>query len=1043
MWAKGHGSFEVWKKFEGDYAQKFDTNQVFRITYKTQAPGETDFSEAKTIEIPAFNKGKPKETEFPVNTKVLIEEALVVGSPTSPEPIDGKRYVWATPVLKVAGKPVADNIITIEAKKTITAEMFNRPEPVANGTLFVRKVLNAQPALNPVPAHVENFNFDVTCNQAAEGDVLGGDGSYKKTVSAAANGTAVSVGVFPVGTECSVVEQTANIEIEGYDRVAPTMDPATGTVIIAAGNAEDNNLVTVTNTYTKIKTGKLFITKSVAPDSAVAEGSTKTAQVTMKCSAAPLEKPAGSPEITPNTAFTIPVPATGADVEIGTFPVGTVCNDVAETNAAELGIAHHELPTPSYNTQTHTIVEGEAATLNRFEVTNTYAPIQYVPFKVKKNFVGLIGDVKPAALKATAMCNAASKAGRAADTAIELPVKLDGTDTVFGEFPVGTTCKVTGEIVDPVNNYALVNQAISPQVVLANNADNRLTLTNTYEFKKGAFKFKKVVADTDSTLPAGQKFEFSYRCEQPETKAVNENKVSLGHNEEHVVTDIPVSSVCQVEEGAKITKVVEWTVSTDKEATITVAENAEPIVTFTNTFTKPLGGFTIAKAVSVADAQKNLPVEVPKDFTFDYSCELPAITGSEIAFDLGAPATGTLTLKAGETKTVSGVVAGSACTITEKNSGAADSNVATVVTVDGTETAGVTAKVTVVKDALAKVSYTNTYAAHAGVVVVNKVLDGSAKELAAVKDHTFAATVVCTKGSFNKTYPVQLKAGTPVEIPDVPVGAECKVSETLTGNDIAGARFDTDPASVTDVVVPAITHGNKSEVTLTNVYTELGAVKITKTLAGISAGQGKDKTFTVTAKWQDKGVEVVRELTLAPGVEQVINNVPVGAEVMFTERLPENTALASWNVPEFLGGEQVVDHKNGSAVVRVTAGSFVEGIKVELRNTANPPAWWLLLGAIPLVAAVSPRLPVPPAVSPQAPNSAVAPRGPQGSYVASPESAQVLAKTPEQKAKGVVKEPAAKKGLANTGANVLWVLLGGLLLAALGGILIALRRRES
>ncbi len=226
---------------------------------------------------------------------------------------------------------------------------------------------------------------------------------------------------------------------------------------------------------------------------------------------------------------------------------------------------------------------------------------------------------------------------------------------------------------------------------------------------------------------------------------------------------------------------------------------------------------------------------------------------------------------ANPTWTVSKLPAGANCTVTEPQTGGANSTV--VVPASLQLAAGENNAVTV----------TNTF--NVGSVAVTKALAGDpAASLAPATTASYEVNLVCERVVNGQTVPVTIPGGATrtivgagtVTYTGLPTGASCTVTETEQGH-----------ASSSAVTPEKITVGNNTTaaVTVTNTF-DNGALTVIKTVSGA----GKDfapATFNanVVCTWHGANVPLANggAITVAPGAPATVSNIPVGSDCVVTE----------------------------------------------------------------------------------------------------------------------------------------------------------------
>ncbi|MFI2104381.1 DUF5979 domain-containing protein [Isoptericola sp. NPDC019693] len=359
--------------------------------------------------------------------------------------------------------------------------------------------------------------------------------------------------------------------------------------------------------------------------------------------------------------------------------------------------------------------------------------------------------------------------------------------------------------------------------------------------------------------------------------------------------------------------------------------------------------------------------DVPFDeFPYQVSMECTTVTGAEVPI----PGGGTRAFGPGFPGLYFGLPDGAECTLTETRTGDADH--VTIdpnpVTVDGAAN---------VLDPI-EVTVTNTY--DLGGFTVEKVVDGDAADFGV---GPFEVTAACTLRGEEIDVPGgatrELEAGGSVTYGDLPIGAECVVTETddggATSSTVSTAVNGGDPGQV---VVPE-SGVDAPVITVTNTF-DAGAVTADKVVEfeGDAYDVGPFEV-TLACTFQGADLEIPdganREIT--PGTPVTWAGLPVGADCVVTET--DDGGAASVQVSSVGGGEP--------GAVTVSLGAVAE---VTVTNTFGPP----------------PAPPAPPA-----------PPGPGGG-------------------------DAGSGWLPQTGAGVMWLIGLAVLTTAAGVALVTVRRRH-
>lgn len=123
---------------------------------------------------------------------------------------------------------------------------------------------------------------------------------------------------------------------------------------------------------------------------------------------------------------------------------------------------------------TFTIVDQKALAL---ELTNTWLPKEFAPFKVTKTVVPAgvaAGGEFPVGYECDSMGNRNTPASG------KVTIR-PGQETTVGEFPIGTTCRIVSEDDVTVAEHTLASKDLGKPVVIAKDGSNTVTVTNTYQ----------------------------------------------------------------------------------------------------------------------------------------------------------------------------------------------------------------------------------------------------------------------------------------------------------------------------------------------------------------------------------------------------------------------------------------------------------------------------------------------------------------------------------------------------------------------------------
>ena len=536
--------------------------------------------------------------------------------------------------------------MTTPEKDQAVSAPFTNTYTRDTGTFSIAKSVQG----GPEGAANGSYSFTYTC----DGDVQG-------TLTVPGDGTAVSSPKIPTGVSCTLAEDAASAAKDGYS-VASTLSQDSVTI------AKDQTVaVTATNTYTR-DTGSFSVSKSVKGDYTPQAG--ETVKVGYTCN---------DPD---STKGTLDVPMDGTNVSGPTLPTGTACTlNEDNTSAQREGYA---LAT-AYSATTATIAKDQVPNVS---VTNTYTR-QTGGFSVSKTVQGDGAKLAPAEFTFEYTCT--DKVTGKAASPKQLVVKAGETAHV-GDVPTGS-CTLT-EKDAPVKATSLsttltVNGTPAQEgkatfdVLGGDNPAVNISATNTYTLDRSTFTVSKKVEGDGAEAHKNVTFTFGYSCTSDVEGEVKGELTARGDGTAVSGPALPVGATCSVSEKTSSAQVNGYDVKTPETQSVTIAEK-DTALSFTNTYTRQTGTFTVSKAVAGAQAGD-------KEFTFTYTCT----DGTE----------GTLKAKAnGEAVSGPKVPTGTQCTVTEDAKTAA---------IDGYTLAAPEAQTVTVseKDQVVNTSFTNTYTA--------------------------------------------------------------------------------------------------------------------------------------------------------------------------------------------------------------------------------------------------------------------------------------------------------------------------------------------
>ena len=498
------------------------------------------------------------------------------------------------------------------------------------------------------------------------------------------------------------------------------------------------------------------------------------------------------------------------------------------------------------------------------------------------------------------------------------------------KFPTGTKISNLREDISKAN-HALpdgyvwkdpkftIGSAVATSLTIGDRTTTKVDLLNTVGVGVADNGFQVVKKASGAEGAAAKKFSFSYTCALPDNTEKSGQIADVPGDETPVASpeEFPVGTKCKVTEDTAGAGIDGYTLDPAGHDTqsVTIGRVSAPTVTatFTNTYTRDVGRFSVTKTVA-GDAGG----DAPSTYTFDYTCEAG---GKD-------PITGTIVVGKGETKNSGEIPVGYSCSVKEH----VDKGQAGTAYLEG-YTLDVVASpdVTIAKGAVSNIDVTNTYTLNKGTFSVKKVVAGATFDGA---DNTFTVEYTCTHGSVALTDEQKAGSltltgnGTAVTSPSLPFGTSCTIKEADGSAQRAGYAVATAYYTAGQVTVGTATPS--PEVTVTNKYAPLkGGFVISKTVDGDGAALAKDKEFTfdytctpLTGAAQVKGTVVVKG-----GENRAVTDVPVG-QCSVSERDATINGASLNTVFTVDGSSDGVN--NGTAVFNVKDGVTV---KVAATNT--------------------------------------------------------------------------------------------------------------
>ncbi|MEU1970280.1 DUF5979 domain-containing protein [Microbacterium sp. NPDC019599] len=804
---------------------------------------------------------------------------------------------WACAAGGTSFPVTAGGIVTLPdlpAGTTVTCTVVNRP---ATGSLQVSKIVD-DPSGGYIGGTSKTFSGTYDCG-------TGFSGTFSTLTTAAP----VTIAGIPAGRSCTVGENppTGGLLNASFGWGAPEYSTQPVTI-----SDQQTSTVTITN-HVEQRFGTFTLTKAVEGPGGYVGGSERAFPVAYTCA------------LTngPTTSGTVNVTTAEAVGPAAPIPAGSVCT-FSETLTTQPG----DFSDPSYAWTGSSIapasvtigVDANAAVT----VTNTYAREtgQLIIAKVVDGD-GFIGAGEPFIVLYD--CGVAQG---------QVTVAAGGSTSVT--VPARSQCTVQEETPDPallVPAFEWGTPVWSPGITATVPAGGSatLTVTNPTVAVFGTVQVAKSISGETAGVTGEASFDVTFSCDNGYSATF-----TIGVGGTASTADLPVGTTCEVSEAAPGGGLIDTSYAwgapaiSPSSVTITSAGQAVP-VSVDNPVVRVTGALTIAKALVDPDGV------VDPDRTFDiaYSC----------VYGADDPVTGTVSLAPGASQTVSGLLLGSSCAVTEGDAtlevppSAGDPSYVwlpatydpgTSVTVDSAATPS-------------EVTVTNTVDRLDGSFRLTKSVVGAGRD-AGYDGGSFTFSVVCTLGGATLLDETPSLADgeswTPPDAVDLPLGTTCTIAETAKP-DPASPAFGWDPEQfrvggvlqpdtgaefvLDDATIPV-------QVNATNPITpRTGSVEIAKEVTGLTDGLISDATFVVNLNC---GPGLVYQLTVPADGSATQEGIPAGSTCVAVEAPPDQSQLVdasfSWGTPVYIPADATVQVPvDGSATIQVE--NPVERVLVPLR----------------------------------------------------------------------------------------------------------------
>lgn len=642
--------------------------------------------------------------------------------------------------------------------------------------------------------------------------------------------------------------------------------------------------------------------------------------------------PVGNPEQTVAEGTLTIAPGESADVT--GLPGGAECR-VWEADAHG-GVTNHPEDDPAVVTIDPQL-GSDPAPATTVTVTNSYPLAEIVVSKSVEGGAAEVGAGTTYPVEVRCAMDGVTATG------FPVTVELVGDDSATLDAPVGSTCTAT-----ELDAGGATATTVTPDtgVLVVAGATAPLTLEVVNTFEQAHLEILKRVTGAGGSLPEGP-FAYEVACTfEGTTLGPVSVTVPRPAGATEMVADVPlllpVGAVCTVTEtddgGAD---------ASPAPVTVTMVENADDN-TVRATFVNEFSAGTVALTKELAGAGAAASYATDAVFTVGVTCAVDdpanvvysspvALRGGERIALLDADGDPVL------------LPLGTHCWAEESDTGGATSHVVNagsyddaLVVVDGAPDDLQALELEVV----------NTFDLAA--LVVDKVVDGDAASYADGREFVVAVTCVLPQGGTTTPLltaaPFPVTAGTPVTVPDLPVGAECWAEETDAGGATTTTIAHVGPAS------PAVVAATDTHLEVVNTF-DAGELVVTKRVQNGPAGP---YSFEVSCS-TDEGPVTLRPadaaFQLRDGRSRTVE-VPLGAECTVTETGVEDGVVVTFedSGPGKDDGTVVVD--GAASVTVVNTFPEVEGedetdpdVAGEdesdgLPDLGGPAVWLALLGVL-------------------------------------------------------------------------------------------------
>ena len=488
-------------------------------------------------------------------------------------------------------------------------------------------------------------------------------------------------------------------------------------------------------------------------------------------------------------------------------------------------------------------------------------------------------------------------------------------------FPTGTVISNLREDISKANRVLpdgyvwkdpkfTIGSTATTSLTIGDRTTTAVDLLNTVGVGVADNGFQVVKKASGAEGAAAKKFSFSYTCTLPDNTEKSGQITDVPGDGTPVASteEFPVGTTCEVTEETAGAGIDGYTLDPAGHETqsVTIGRVSAPTVTatFTNTYTRDVGRFSVKKTVAGDAGDK-----APASYTFDYTC---TAEGKD-------PMTGTIVVGKGESKNSDEIPVGYSCWVKERVDKGQDGTAY----VEG-YTLDVTTgdPVAIHKGAVPNIDVTNTYTRDVGRFSVTKTVAGDAGGDA---PSTYTFDYTCEAGGKDPmTGTIVVGKGETKNSGEIPVGYSCSVKEHVDKDQAGTAYVEGYTLDVTTTPDVTIAKGAVPNIGVTNTYTrDLGRFSVKKVVEGATF-TGADNKFTVQYDCTHNSVTLTNEqktgsLTLeGNGAAVTSPSLPFGTSCTIEETKSSAQRAGYAVATDYTAGQVTVGTATPSPEVTVT-----------------------------------------------------------------------------------------------------------------------------